>query len=97
MDEIKTKLFLASSQRGWNLTLNDTEGIEGARPDDYLVEAICPSVEVAVEVKRFLITSQLIHKVKITQPLDMPKKPAGSAGVSLRYEGSDERGAGTGN
>lgn len=98
MSEIKDKLLLESQKRNWNLTLNELgEKDFAARTDDFLVEAVCATREIATAVRGFLMGSQLIHKVRITQPLEMPEKPAGSAGASLRYEGSDERGVGTGN
>lgn len=93
MSEIKDKLLIESGKQNWNLTLNELGEYDfAARTDDFLVEAVCPTREIATAVRSFLMASQLIHKVKVTQPLDIPEKPAGSAGSSLRYEGSDERG-----
>ncbi len=58
-------LFLASQKQKWNLTLNTIEGEHAARIDDFLVEAVCPSVEIAEEVRRFLMAHQIIHKVQV--------------------------------
>ena len=65
MDELRKKLFITSSQRGWNLALEETDGIQAARPDGYLVGAVCPDQEVASELTRFLIANQLIHLVRV--------------------------------
>jgi len=95
MSEIKDKLLLASQKQNWNLTLNELgEKDFAARTDNFLVEAVCPTREVATAVRSFLMGSQLIHMVKITQPLELPE---GVQGTNLSYEGSDERGVGTGN
>jgi len=90
-------LFLASQKQRWNLTLNTIEGEHAARTDDFLVEAVCPSMEIAEEVRRFLIAHQLIHKVQIvTLQLPTPED-AGLSSNHIFYDGSDERGVGTGN
>lgn len=92
MDELHTKLFLASSQRGWNLALKDTEGIQAARTDSYLVEAVCPDQEVSEELTRFLVANQIIHLVKVSIQSTVLGDPLEGG---IRATGSDERGIGT--
>jgi hypothetical protein len=65
MDEIATQLTVESNKRGWHLLLNETAGILGARPDGYLLQAVCPNQEIAEEVKQFLFAHQLVHLVQV--------------------------------
>ena len=73
MNEIVQQLEKADRKRGWNLTYHTRATVPVGQSNrtleekgDFVIKVDCPSEEVYIDVLRFLVANQWIHKVKPT-------------------------------
>jgi hypothetical protein len=95
MQEIKDLLIVEDGKKGWALNFGT---VLDAKSGDNLLKVICDNQRVSHAVAAFAIANQIIHKIRITlSPQAQMPEDLGLGGNHIPYEGSDERGVGTGN